>query len=419
VTWPAPAAITFGSALSGTQLNATATYNGTVVAGAFTYSPSAGTMLGAGSHVLNVTFTPTDPTTYATTTATVTLVVNQAKPSLNWVTPNPITYGTALGGAQLNASASVAGAYLYSPAAGSILKPGTTTMSVTFTPTDRTDYTTASATVALSVNKAVLTVAATSVSKVYGAALPSLSYTVSGFVNEDTTASATTGTPALSTTATLASAARGYPITVAPGTLAAINYSFTLKPGTLTVTKAVLTVTAANKSVVYGSTIPALTYTVSGFVNGDTVATALTGTPNITTAALATSSAGTYPITLAAGSLAASNYSLKCVAGTLTISKAVLTVTANSLSKVYGATSPTFTYAVTGFINADTAATTVTGTPGFYTAATFDSPVGSYSITPSAGTLSAKNYSFRRHLRACTAFPRAWNVESQCLSAPW
>ena len=57
LTWPAPAAITQGTALGATQLNATANVPGT-----FVYSPAAGTVLPVGTHTLRVTFTPTDLT---------------------------------------------------------------------------------------------------------------------------------------------------------------------------------------------------------------------------------------------------------------------------------------------------------------------------------------------------------------------
>jgi len=87
----------------------------------------------------------------------------------------------------------------------------------------------------------------------------------------------------------------------------------------LTVSKAELTVTANNQSIKQGSKIPALTAVYSGFVNGDTAAKALTGAPSITTKATSTSPAGTYAITVAAGTLAAKNYSFKFVNGTLTI----------------------------------------------------------------------------------------------------
>ena len=150
LTWANPAAITYGTALSSTQLNATAS-----VPGGFAYSPAAGTVLGAGTQTLSVTFTPTDTTDFTAATTAVTLVVNQAKPAITWNTPAAITYGTALTATQLNASASIPGTFVYLPAAGTVLGAGTQTLSVTFTPTDTTDYASASTSVQLTVNKAV------------------------------------------------------------------------------------------------------------------------------------------------------------------------------------------------------------------------------------------------------------------------
>jgi sugar lactone lactonase YvrE len=77
ITWTAPAQISYGTALSAAQLNATAS-----VSGAFAYSPAAGTVLGAGSQSLKATFTPTDAASYATATASVTLIVNTAAPTI-------------------------------------------------------------------------------------------------------------------------------------------------------------------------------------------------------------------------------------------------------------------------------------------------------------------------------------------------
>jgi hypothetical protein len=51
----------------------------------------------------------------------------------------------------LNATASVPGTFVYSPAAGTMLSTGTYTLSVTFTPTDAVDYKTATAKVTLTV----------------------------------------------------------------------------------------------------------------------------------------------------------------------------------------------------------------------------------------------------------------------------
>ena len=69
ITWANPASISAGIALSSTQLNATASYNGTPVGGVFTYSPVSGTVLdeGAGQE-LSVSFAPTNTTLYTTAT---------------------------------------------------------------------------------------------------------------------------------------------------------------------------------------------------------------------------------------------------------------------------------------------------------------------------------------------------------------
>jgi hypothetical protein len=159
ITWAAPASIAYGMALSSTQLDASSN-----VAGAFVYTPAGGSVLKAGLQTLSVTFTPTDTTDYKVATATVTLTVNQATPAITWATPAAITYGTALSATQLDASSTVAGTFVYSPAAGAVLPVGPQTLSVMFTPTDTTDYTTTAATVPLTVNAItyVLSINATS-----------------------------------------------------------------------------------------------------------------------------------------------------------------------------------------------------------------------------------------------------------------
>ena len=149
IVWTTPAPITYGTPLSASQLNATANVPGT-----FTYTPAAGTILGSGIQQLAVMFTPTDSADYSTANAAVQLIVNKAAPVITWPTPAAIIYGTALSAAQLNATANVPGTFSYGPAAGSVLAAGTLTLHVTFTPTDSTDYTTATSSVLLTVNKA-------------------------------------------------------------------------------------------------------------------------------------------------------------------------------------------------------------------------------------------------------------------------
>jgi len=153
ITWAVPAAITYGTALSATQLDATST-----VAGSFSYSLAAGTVLAAGTHTITATFIPTDSTDYSTATASVTLTVNAATPTITWAVPAATTYGTALSGTQLDASSTVAGSFSYTPAAGTVLTTGTYTITATFTPTNSTDYTTATSSVSITVNAATPTI---------------------------------------------------------------------------------------------------------------------------------------------------------------------------------------------------------------------------------------------------------------------
>ena len=116
------------------------------------------------------------------------------------------------------------------------------------------NYTISFTTGTLTVTAATLTVTANPLSKSYGAALPTLTYTSSGLVNGDTS-SVFTG--ALTTSATNGSGVGGYPIN--RGTFSAgPNYTIAYTTGTLTVTAATLTVTANPLSKSYGAAFPTL-----------------------------------------------------------------------------------------------------------------------------------------------------------------
>src|SRR5207247_325481 len=157
VSWSNPADITYPTALSATQLNATASAPGT-----FVYTPAAGVVLSAGNaQTLSVQFAPTDTANYNTPAAkTVQINVLKGNPTVPWSNPADITYPTALSATQLNATASVPGTFVYTPAAGVVLSAGNAqTLSVQFTPTDTANYNTpALKTVQINVLKATPTV---------------------------------------------------------------------------------------------------------------------------------------------------------------------------------------------------------------------------------------------------------------------
>jgi subtilase family serine protease len=295
---------------------------------------------------------------------------------------NGDTIGVVSGAPSVTSTAvpgSGAGSYPITPALGSL---------------SAANYTFQFANGALTITQAVLKVAAYNYNRAYGAALPAAyAYSISGFLNGDTIG-VVSGTPAITTTAVQGSGAGSYPITPTLGSLSAANYTFQFANGTLAISPVSLTVTAYNYTRIYGAALPATyAYSISGFVNGDTIGV-VSGAPSIATAAHVGSSAGTYPITPSLGSLSSGNYTFQFANGTLTIAPAVLKVTPFSYSRNYPATLPaTFSYSITGFLNGDTQSV-VSGTPSITTTATPSSPVGAYPINATAGSLAAANYTF-------------------------
>ena len=168
VTGVNPVSITYGTSLNNTQVSGTATavYNGQTVTvpGTFSYTTASGTVPGAGNNQVEaVTFTPSDATDYTTALTTVSINVAQATPHVS-VAPVSLTYGTALANSQLSGAASwviggqtvsVPGTFTYTTDAGKVLSAGGgQSEAVTFTPSDTTDYTTASATATVTVSQA-------------------------------------------------------------------------------------------------------------------------------------------------------------------------------------------------------------------------------------------------------------------------
>src|SRR5262249_20223522 len=157
------------------------------------------------------------------------------------------------------------------------------------------------------------------------------------------------------------------------------NYTIEYASGTLTITPATLTITADNKTKTYGSANPTLTLTYSGFVSGDSAAS-LTTPPTVATTATAASAVGMHPITVSGGAGVSGNYEVTYVNGTLTVTAATLTISADNKSRIYGAANPPLTATYAGFVNGDTAANLTTA-PSMATTATASSAVGTYPIT--------------------------------------
>lgn len=240
----------------------------------------------------------------------------------------------------------------------------------------------------LTVGKATLTITANPAGSVYGAALvpnSSLTVTYSGFVNGDGPGSLTTQ-PAVTNAAVAGSAAGTYVLT--PGGASSNNYTFVYVTGVYTISRAALAITANNQTMTYGGTVPVLTATYSGFVNGDD-AGKLTNPPNITTTANSSSAAGPYPISISGA--VDPNYTITYTAGTITVGKATLTVTADNKTMSLGGPLPALTVSYSGFVNGDNVSK-LSSPATASTTAMANSPAGSYPITPAGG--SAANYTF-------------------------
>jgi hypothetical protein len=188
----------------------------------------------------------------------------------------------------------------------------------------------------------------------------------------------------LATTAVKFSSVGDYAITVTLGLNP--NYNVSKTDGNLHVSPKAASVAADNKAKTYGDLNPTLTATVTGTVNGDVL------NYTLATTALQCSNVGPYPITVALASNP--NYTLTSTNGILTINKKHLTVTADNKSKTYNAAPFTaFTVTITGFTCGDTVAV-VTGSATYTGTAVGATLPGTYTITPTQGTLSAANYDF-------------------------
>lgn len=171
-------AVTFTATISSGPTGTITFYDGAVQIGTGTISGTTATFatssLKAGTHSITASY-PGNGTTYAAVTSSaLTQTVNKATPTISWPTPSPISYGTALSATQLDATTGVAGTFAYSPASGTVLTAGQHTLSTTFTPSDSADYTAASDSVSLTVNKATPAITwANPAPIVYGTALSS------------------------------------------------------------------------------------------------------------------------------------------------------------------------------------------------------------------------------------------------------
>ena len=235
------------------------------------------------------------------------------------------------------------------------------------------------------VNPAPVTLTASSDSMAYGGTVPVITPGYAGWVNGDGPSVLTTA-PTCSTAATSASPAGAYKTSCSGA--AAANYTFGYVDGTISVNPSVVIVTASSGSLTYGGTVPAITPSYSGWQNGDGPAV-LTTAPVCTTTATSASGVGTYKTSCSGA--AAPNYTFSYAEGTITVTPALVTVTAPSGSMTYGATVPAIAPAYSGWVNGE-GPSVLTTAPTCSTAATSASGVGTYKTSCSGA--AAANYTF-------------------------
>ena len=230
----------------------------------------------------------------------------------------------------------------------------------------------------LTITKASLNINAKSYAIKQGDALPTFEAEYSGFKNNETSA-VLSKQPMFTCDATSESAPGTYDITVSGAE--ATNYDISYKKGTLTITMdSPITISANSYVRSYGDANPTFEYSVSG--------PSFEGTPEIICEATSTSPVGEYPIIIKKGSVTNGNVVL--VPGTLTITKAPLTISAGNYTKKQGEAMPEWQPVYRGFKNGETSEV-LTNQPVFTCDATAESRPGVYSVYVEGA--EAENYS--------------------------
>ena len=252
----------------------------------------------------------------------------------------------------------------------------------------------------LTITKAALEVSVNDATKVYGSENPVFTLNYSGLKNNETKPS-WEKSPTFSTVADKKSDVGSYQVSV---DCSATNYNITkINPGKLTITPATLTIKANNASRLYFDADPEYTYVATGFLNGDTDAS-FTQAPKFKTNATATSNVGTYTITPYGAE--SRNYNVIYETGNLTITKRVLTATADAISREYGENNPPFSISYDGFVNNENEST-LDVIPSVTTPATPTSNVGTYTISLNGGSAINYNLTLKSGILTITKAPLA------------
>ena len=204
----------------------------------------------------------------------------------------------------------------------------------------------------LTVNKKTLNVTADGRTVTYGITTPgssNLSY--NGFITGEDETFLTVAPTAASTLSGTQNAGTYLNNYIVSGGVSN-NYQFNYFNGNLVVAKRNLAVSADNKSVSYGASVPTGSISYSGFVLGQD-ATALSSFPTVSSVASGVVNAGSYANNYVVSGGSATNYNLIYSSGDLNITQIGVNVTVNNKNVIYGTSVPTTSLVYSGFVNGD------------------------------------------------------------------
>jgi len=306
---PSASAITYGQTLASSNL----TGGSASTPGSFAWTTPS-TKPNAGTTSFSVTFTPTDTTNYTTTTTTASVRTNKASTSITTApTAAAITFGQRLSAATLSGGVgSVPGSFAFT-SPNTSPNAGTASFSVTFTPTDSTNYNTSTVQVSVTTNKATPTITTMPKASAITFGQTLASSTLSGGV------ASVAGTFAWTTPATRPDAGTAsYSVTFTPTSTANNNTITTTVSVTVSKAATSITTAPAASALTYGQTLAAST--LSGGV-GSVAGTFAWTTPGTLPAV------GTQNYSVTFTPTDATNYNTATAMVSVTTAKATPTIT--------------------------------------------------------------------------------------------
>lgn len=391
--------IPYGTALNSTDhlvANAPSPIDGSDLAGVFTFTPPAGTVLDVGTQTLNVSFDPTD-SNFANATGSAQIEVVKAQPVITWNAPDAIVYSTPLIATQLNATANVPGTFVYTPPLATVLAAGNAqTLQCTFTPQDGVRYETAQGSVTIDVLKATPVIAWSNPLNIdYGTPLSA------------TQLNATTGIPGNFEY----TPDGGFTLNAGLNQTLSVSFTPTDSANYVSASKSVsINVLQLTPTVTFTPSATTFTYGTALNVTDHLIASAtsqlnganLSGTFTFSSSVGTVLYAGANTVTATFTPVDSNFTSTGSASANFTVSKAPLAIAAVNMSKIAGQSNPTLSATYTGFVNGDSVASldtpvtlTTTATqnsvPGTYPIAASGAVDANYIIAFAAGALTVTN----------------------------